>query len=1227
MKPLAALALALSCLLFPAAQRESGLAKALREASVRLESGDLEGSWPAIERALERDPNSLAAWELRERWGEKKGDKDVQVHALHRQLSLARTQKLEKSVQTAVQARLLPLDPAASELAKLRTGFVEKLVKLAETYLKAKRPHSAIRAYKQALALDPDRADLRLAIETIAAAPDPTLAEDARPKDLLEGISEEWLREHDTAHASWNDKATLERPNYITHTSAGYEVLLRSAEAMEQMNAFYRQFFRYGTADDRKSVPRIELRIFKDKDEYLKRGSSPVEWSGGQFTGDAVETYVTTSGFEDTVGTLFHEAAHQFVSLATNAAGWLNEGMASFFEGCRILANGTVVMNLPATHRLFPLAERMERGWMKSADDGIDPADPSKEPSTSPTFRIVLENEYEWGPAWYEPTWGVVYFLYNYQDRVDGRFIYRAAFHEYVNASGGKTGKSAIQTFEEVVLGNPEPVTEGQSTKIALPKTVDELNDVWKQYILELRDRQSGRLKDTSPYLDWARMALKRKASETAAEHFERALAQSPSDVTVLSEFAEFLATQKQEDRAAKLLTQALATVETTQPVDTKKLDTLDRRLRKLDPNYQRVVDVRASMVEQVVALVERYLETGLNLQAMELAYHLGTELGEPRLFSSFERAVQSEGRSNALWRLAYNEQDLDGWAAAGMETIFQPANEWLVTRFGEYAPKATDFSMLTLDTLTSGDYSLEAELEAAHGRVVFAGLVFGRKSGTDCHALVLFPPAPGKNGSVHLATFYGSGAFDTWRNVPVQHPLGDTASEDPARSSAGVGKTGLYKLRLEVTGRNVDLYVNGEYQTTHEFANLDILRGAFGLITSRGEARFKNVRFLARHPRDPSAAIERKYLRKAEASEAGVSASGSYLGAVPPFPTVQRWIQGERKAWGEATGAPQLLTLFSVEQNEEVQIDAYLRTLAERHTEVGLTFVNVVGHWNAGRIEAYLKSHPFPGTLALDSSARADRNAVRDDKADIGKTFSDFGIDRYFLPRMLLLDVDGSVVWEGEPGLTKGSSWSGEETLLDVPLRELFAKRKLKELGAWRRGWPAARSALQQGDLVSALADLKAAAPFEAPGVPELAEAQAVLRKLTALAASPDEFVARLQSEGREPALEVLVDWCERVGVPLKKTRNVAAALKSPGANSLERTLAILKPALAKRAKDPAAFASALDKLAALPGAFPAEATAKARELTEDPAGLAGLLEELPRWPARWLAGELFQF
>src|SRR5262245_51143385 len=237
---------------------------------------------------------------------------------------------------------------------------------------------------------------------------------------------------------------------------------MRAAEAMEQMNAFYRRFFRYGSEKDGKSVPRIALHLFKTHEEYLRLGKGPpVEWSGGHFTGDSVETSVD-GGFESCVGTLFHEAAHQFVSLATSAAGWMNEGLASYFEGSRILANGTVVTNLPANHRLFPLVERMERGWMSSSADGIDPAKPSaSDPQKAPTFRIVLENEYAWGPPWYAPTWGVVYFLYNYQDPVDGRYVYRASFRTFVDKSGGRAGKGAVENFEKVVLANPQPPLTG----------------------------------------------------------------------------------------------------------------------------------------------------------------------------------------------------------------------------------------------------------------------------------------------------------------------------------------------------------------------------------------------------------------------------------------------------------------------------------------------------------------------------------------------------------------------------------------------------------------------------------------------------------------------------------------------------------------------------------------------------------------------------------------------
>lgn len=1206
MKTLPLLA-ALACLLVPPAPTEGGgLTRALSEARKALEGGDLARAEHFIDRALERDPNSPLVWELREAWAEKSGDRDERVYALHRQIDLARAQGRDKAALDALRARLAPLDPLVERLEKTRLEFVAKLAGLGEAYEKAKRPHAAIRALKQALALDPERADLRATIERIAAAPDPSLAEDARPRDLLEGISVEWIAAHDEKHREWSDRAVLEKPNYRTQTDAGYEVLVRTAEAMEQMNAFYRVFFRYGAEGDKRNPSRIDVNIFKTREEYTK---DPKDWSGGHFTGSAVETYIGPGGFEEMTGTLFHEAAHQFVSLATNAAGWLNEGLASFFEGTRILANGTVVMNLPANGRLFPLVERMERGFMDDVRDGIDPADVTKTPPKAPTFRIVLEDQYEWGPPWYAPTWGVVYFLYNYQDPADGRFVYRKAFFDFVDASGGKMGKGAISTFEETVLAHPEPPTEGVTSTLVLPRGVDELNAVWKAWILALRDKQTGSDKGVPPYLEWARLARKRGAQADAAEFFEKAWQFAPDDVPTLEAFADFLVERKKEDRAGKLLTRALAVLENQEPVERERVSAIEQRLRKIDPAYPRLDEVRSKLVAEMRKLVDQYLAAGLNLQGMDLAYRLGTELQEPSLFASYEAAVRAEGHSMARWRLAYNEEDLRGWSA-GLETIYKPAGELLLSKFGSYTSGVNDYSILTLDELTSGDFSLECEVDAQAGKVNFAGLVFGRKAATDCHALILYPPAPDKNGFVNLVTFYGSGSADTWRRNPVQHP--DALGGDPNASRAST----FYKLRIDVTGRLVDVWVNGAYQTTHEFPSLDILRGTFGLITGRGEARFRNVRFLARSARDPSAAIERK-LTLEETSRAGESLNGSWLGRVPPFPLAQHWFQEPRSAWSEAKGSPQLFVMWSIEQNDQIPIDGYLRALAKKHAGVDLRIVNLLAFWNQEQAATYLEAHAFPGSVGLDTPTQAEHN--------FGVTFERYELPRFQLPRFLLLDIDGKVVWEGDPGFARGEVWNGQESLLDVPLRELVAKRRLAEFQAWCRAWPAAREALATGDFEAALPALKAAAPFD-PGVSEeVAEAFACKAALEGAANGLEDVAARFAEQGREPALEVLIAWAESLGLAPKKSKAVSAVLKGPNLAAWKRAPAMLKPVLPKAGKDAAAVEAALARILALPGAFPGELVEEARSRADDPEGLKAVMDEAGSLPARWLAREHF--
>jgi hypothetical protein len=1176
------------------AREGSGFARAVAGAEAALAKGDLATARAEVEKALERDPKSVRAWELELRWAELANERDEAVYALHRAYALSVAQQVDKNALAELRARISAADPIAKDLFGLEAKYVKKLGEVAAAFEKLGWPHSAIAAHRQILALDPESAASRAAIEKLASAPDPSLAADARPADLLAGISDEWIAEHDRAHATWDTRARLEHEHYVTLTDTGYAVLVRAAAAMDQMSDFYREFFAFGTKGDKRSAPRIELRIFKDHDEYLKLGQSPAKWSGGQFTGDAVETYIGPGGFEEMIGTLFHEAAHQYVSLATNAAGWLNEGLASFFEGSQLLANGTVRTNLPANHRLFPLVERMQRGWMTSATDGASPDDPTVVPPKAPTFRMVLENAYEWGPAWYEPTWGVVYFLYNYQDPRDGRFLFRKAFREYVDKSGGLAGDTAIQVFEQTVLAHPADPTPGMKSTLTPPATVGELDPLWKEWLVKLRDEQSGAFKFLRPWKEWAGYAVQRGDVDAAFEFFEKGLSATPDDVKLLVAFASFLADQKREDRAVQLFRRAEALLAAEQGPDALLAAEADRWLRKLDPQVFPLRKIRAGLVPEAQGIAQRYLDQGFPLQAMDVAWRLGTELSIPPLLDLYGKAVTKKGRSPAIWKLAYDEQGLDGWSAEG-NTIFQPQGEELAADFGPFQADEFQFRFLTLDEVTSGDYSIEAEVRAKPREVAFVGLVFGRKSANDFHALLFYPPLQGKNGYADLATFYGAGVHETWHHVSVP----------------SLGPDPWIPLRVDVTGSRVEMWLAGSAIGSQEFPAKEVLRGSFGLVTGVGQARFRNVRYLARDPRDPAAEIE----RAARGNEAQAKSGGSWIGLAPPFPKVSRWVQEPRTGWDEGRGAPQLLVMWSCAQNEIVRVDEWLRACAQKFADVGLRIVTVVEYSDEGRLTDYLAEHPFPGTLGID---------LREDPPSIGATFEAYGVQQFGLPRVLLLDIDGKVTWEGEPGLKSDKPWQGEDTYVDAPLRELVARRRLKELIGWRERWTSeGRPALARGDLAQALPLLREAEPFDGGADPHVAEAQGVLRALNDALQAPATTLAALAAEGREPALFALRRWGELVGTPLTEDKDAKAMAKCANVKSWERALGFLKPAQRKvgEGKPAEVPPAVLDQLAALEGKFVAELVRDLREAGDDAQRLKEVLLGAEGRPDRWLA------
>jgi hypothetical protein len=520
------------------------------------------------------------------------------------------------------------------------------------------------------------------------------------------------------------------------------------------------------------------------------------------------------------------------------------------------------------------------------------------------------------------------------------------------------------------------------------------------------------------------------------------------------------------------------------------------------------------------------------------------------------------------------------------------------------------DYRFLTLDEITSGDFSLECEISGERDRIKFAGIVFGRKSGSDFHAAVFYPPGGEKNGWIDIATFYGGGEFKTWRHDPVP----DKRAADRSTSDA------WYKLRADVTGRTVDIWLDGEYVTTQVFPAADTVQGGFGLMMGKGDVRFRNVRYLAREARDPGAAIERE-IKMEQFGSAGESRGGSWLDLRPPFPVTRRWIQDERTSWEEAGIAPQLLVMWSITQNEKLPIDDWLRWLAERYAPFDLRIVSIASFLDDERLDAYLRDHPFPGSVACDVETTA----------GFGDTFELYAVNKFQLPRLILLDIDYKVAWEGDPGFKSGLGWDPQApSYLESPLEELIAKRKLRALKDWRERWlQIGVPALAEGRVLDAIPLLQEAREFDWRVNDEVMDAQRRLQRLESALGSIEDTAAEFDELGCEPALDVLVEWSRLIGAEVDvRSKALRDALKSDSVKSWKRALSSLKAAIGRveSGKEPAPKEEILARLSDVEGFFPDRLRARL-EAAEDADAYAAALTSAPNLPEEWLVQDYFEW
>jgi hypothetical protein len=279
----------------------------------------------------------------------------------------------------------------------------------------------------------------------------------------------------------------------------------------------------------------------------------------------------------------------------------------------------------------------------------------------------------------------------------------------------------------------------------------------------------------------------------------------------------------------------------------------------------------------------------------------------------------------------------------------------------------------------------------------------------------------------------------------------------------------------------------------------------------------------------------------------------------------------------------------------------------------------------DADALAAYLKAHTFPGAVAID----------RRDKPGIGDTFTAYAVHRFNLPRVILLDIDGKVAWEGDPGFKAGETYdAGSESFLDTPLAELVEKRKLKELSAWLTAWrEKAAPALAAGDLASSYELLKQSKNFATGILPAVDDAQKKLASLENAFANLKDTAAAMVQDEAEPALQCLLNYAPVMKKTVEKNTRFALQATLDCKSTTDWATAVAQCERVKNRAKPddktKVAQEVLTKLGTLKGRFPREIAADMAPILEknDLAALQQLVTEAPQRPQRWLVGQYLRW
>ncbi|HBF23189.1 MAG TPA: hypothetical protein DDW23_05160, partial [Planctomycetes bacterium] len=364
--------------------------------------------------------------------------------------------------------------------------------------------------------LDPGDEKLQKSYDKLSEKAGEMLSGGAFLAEKVRRKSTKWIAQMDEKHGDlmenpWNKKTK----NYEIVTNLGYEFVETVAIVMEDIHKFYRNIYGY-----KKRAPRLKLVVGAPRSSF-DRFCIDVLGSGlpGGVLGWFYDKKMTVAAYQDDTprfqvtmeelySTLFHEASHQFMYLLCekptkqDPPTWLNEGTASYFEGCELKADGSIVKNKPALLRVREWAQ-IESGGGHSLEEVISYPGPGSYPGSM----------YSYG-------WALVYFLNNYEDQ-EGRLIYRQPYLDYLKAYTKKNKHNAFELAKEIF------VREVEDPEIPNWDAFENRWRIWTQGIV--RESKSG-AEFASVLQDRTRTYLERGDFERALIAAEQADDKRPED-------------------------------------------------------------------------------------------------------------------------------------------------------------------------------------------------------------------------------------------------------------------------------------------------------------------------------------------------------------------------------------------------------------------------------------------------------------------------------------------------------------------------------------------------------------------------------------------------------------------------------------------------------------------------------------------------------------------------